>query len=160
MNTEFCPGYRLPQWRHDGAVNRDERLCFSTIAARSPHLEGVVEAILQDAGRAEVNCRGHVAAGLLAAILLDGIAISWASSEHWNTALLNVQYGRLSELGDFEQFDEAVRHASHPEHWKAHAEWIKRKQQTDIKDGVSLLEQSLQLFRICGNKMPTGKYRT
>src|ERR1035441_6388567 len=42
---ELSPGYSLPQWRNDPAVNRDERLFFSSITAKFPHLDGVLDEI-------------------------------------------------------------------------------------------------------------------
>ena len=153
LSVELCRGYRLPQWRNDASVDRDERTFLSNLAARSPYLDGVVDEILDRAGRSEVRFQGHRAEGLLAALLLDGVCVSWASHEAWNTDWLLAQIGELSEDGYFDQIAKAFRHASRPSHWTAHAEWIEHKQKITVPDGAALLAQAAELFprlEFCG----------
>src|ERR1039458_1935592 len=69
LSVELCRGYRLPQWRNDASVDRDERTFLSNLAARSPYLDGVVDEILDRAGRSEVRFQGHRAEGLLRNVL-------------------------------------------------------------------------------------------
>jgi hypothetical protein len=116
-------------------------------------LDGVVDEILDRAGRSEVRFQGHRAEGLLAALLLDGVCVSWASHEAWNTDWLLAQIGELSEDGYFDQIAKAFRHASRPSHWTAHAEWIEHKQKITVPDGAALLAQAAELFprlEFCG----------
>src|SRR5689334_2902807 len=52
---ELSPGYTLPQWRNDPAVNRDERVFFGNVTVKSPYLDGVLSEIAQTAEVTEVR---------------------------------------------------------------------------------------------------------
>jgi hypothetical protein len=154
LTAELAPGYGLFQWRNDPTGNRDEHRFFGTIAARSPHLDGLIDAVQQSAERSEVRVHGRPATGLLAALLLDAIAISWPSDDLWNTSSLLVQYQRLSDDAELEESDTSIPHASHPDHWEAHRDWIESKHKNEIVSGIELWEKREQLFRhleFCGD---------
>jgi hypothetical protein len=150
---ELSPGYFLPQWRNDLAVNRDERILFSSMTAKSPHLDGVLDEVAETAELAEVFISGLQSAGLLATLLIDAIAVSWASHETWNTHLLMAQLRQLSIDGELIQNDVQIRHASVPEHWAHHRAWIEQEQMASVSDGEDLWAKSPELFpylEFCG----------
>jgi hypothetical protein len=152
--TELAPGYGLQQWRNDPSGNRDEQRFFGTLATRSPHLDGLIDSLIQRADRSEVRFQGRPAIGLLAVLLLDAIAISWPSDELWNTSSLAVQYRRLSDELELEESDISIPHCSHAGHWAAHREWLESRQKSAITSGPELWEQHEQLFphlEFCGD---------
>jgi hypothetical protein len=150
---ELSPGYSLPQWRNDLVVNRDERVLFSSMTAKSPHLDGVLDEIAETADSAEVRIVGLSSSGLLAALLLNAIAVSWASHETWNTPLLAAQFHRLSFDGELIQNEVEIRHASRSEHWAHHRVWIEQEQMASVTTGEELWTKSPELFphlEFCG----------
>ncbi len=151
---ELSPGYSLPQWRNDPAVNRDERLFFSSITAKSPHLDDVLDEIAETAELAEVRVAELSSAGLLAALLLDAVAVSWPSDGIWGTHLLAAEFHELSLDGELMEREVEIRHASGPEHWARHRAWIEQGQRALLTNGEELWAKSRELFpylEFCGN---------
>jgi hypothetical protein len=102
---------------------------------------------------AEVRVAGLPSAGLLAAVLLNAIAVSWASHETWKTPLLAAQFHRLSSDGDVAQNEVDIRHASRPEHWAHHRAWVEQEQMASVTTGEELWTKSPELFphlEFCG----------
>src|SRR5437660_19555 len=151
---ELSPQYSMPQWRNDRGVNRDERVFLSSMIAKSPYLDGVLDEIAEAAKRAEVLIYGSPSAGLLAAWLLDAIAISWPSHEIWRSHSLVVEFRQIGLDGELEQRDVDIRHVSDPEHWAAHSEWVEQKKKSLLTNGLELWAKAQEFFphlEFCGD---------
>ena len=151
---ELCREYSMPQWRNDREVNRDERVFLSSMTAKSPHLDGVLDEIAEAAERAEALIHGSPSAGLLAAWLLDAIAISWPSHEIWRSHSLVVEFRQIGLDGELEQRDVDIRHVSDPEHWAAHSEWVEQKKKSLVTNGLELWDKAQEFFphlEFCGD---------
>ena len=123
------------------------------MTARSPHLDGVLDEIAETADSAEVRIVGLSSSGLLAALLLNAIAVSWASHETWNTPLLAAEFHRLSFDGELIQNEVEIRHASRSEHWAHHRVCIEQEQMASVTTGEELWTESPELFphlEFCG----------
>jgi|GEM_PF-1070837 len=154
LTIELAGGYSLPQWRNDSAVNRDLRIFFSRLATRAPYLDGALEELLNQAGRMEARFQGTIAGGLLAAFLLDGVAVSWPSGDTWRQTSLAFNLFSLSDDGEVVESIPHCRHASDPAHWDIHAEWIEQCYRSGIHDGAALWAMAPQLFprlEFCGD---------
>jgi hypothetical protein len=154
QTIELAPGYGLQQWRNDPSGNRDEQRFFGTLLTRSPHLDGLIDSLIQRADLSEVRFHGRSAMGLHAALLLDAIAISWPSDDLWDTSCLMVQYQSLSDQLELEESEVSILHCSHAGHWSSHREGIEYRQKTAINSGVELWERHEQLFphlEFCGD---------
>lgn len=150
---ELAPSYSMLQWRNDRDVNRDERLFLSNLVAKSPHLEGALNEVLETAGRTEVRIAGLASSGLLAALLLDAIAVSWQSHNIWKPPLLRADFTQLSMQGELVEQVVEIRHASAPEHWQHHDSWIERGQRTALTNGEELWGRAARFFpylEFCG----------
>jgi hypothetical protein len=112
--VELSQGYSMPQWRSDREVNRDERVFLSSMTSKSPHLDGVLDEIAEAAERAEVLISETPSTGMLAALLLDAIAISWPSHEIWRSHSLVAEFRQIGLDGELEQRNVDIRHVSEP----------------------------------------------
>jgi hypothetical protein len=151
---ELSPGYSMPQWRNDPDVNRDEKVFLSSMTAKSPYLDGVLDEIAEAAERMEVCVDGSPSSGLLAALLLDAIAVSWPSHNIWASHLLVAEFRQLSLEGELLQREVELRHASVSHHWETHRAWIEQKRRASLTNGQELWAKAQEFFpylEFCGN---------
>jgi hypothetical protein len=124
------------------------------LATRAPYLDGALEEVLDQAGRTEARFHGSVASGILAAFLLDGVAVSWPSDDAWNHTSLVFSLLSLSDDGEVDQSVTHCRHVSGPPHWIVHADWIEGCYKSGIRDGATLWARAPHLFprvEFCGD---------
>jgi hypothetical protein len=83
-HQEIAPDYNVAQWRNDSLVSRDLRQLLRQYSTKSPLLDGVVESLVDRARGCEGKFQDIECKGLLAAYLLDCLAISLASDPAWS----------------------------------------------------------------------------
>lgn len=151
---ELAPGYSVVHWRNDRQVNRDEQRLFRQFATRTPLLDGVLERIVQRHTGCEARFEGIDAKGLLAAFLLDDLAVSLASDEVWQASRLKASILELDEDGGLRSTDEVILHAASPGHVREHAALFEARRRDLAETGRDVVERRealLPRLRFCGN---------
>jgi hypothetical protein len=144
--TEIAPGYPVARWRNDSQVEKEQRTYLSSLLSKSPLLTGADEAgILERGNRSEFLFDGRVALGLGAAILLDALAVSFASEGCWDCDRLLVACMFLDDQEELEEESIEVFHASRPEHTETHQDWLSGRSMP-VRDGWDLWLRREQLF--------------
>ncbi|APU17218.1 MULTISPECIES: hypothetical protein [Actinoalloteichus] len=134
---ELCPGYPMAKWAAD-TRNLDQWRFLRRRQDRSPvTFADIVPPEI--ASRVDYRHLGRPAAGLAAADISDGIAVSLPVDDAWTESGVEVtriaideQESRLTE--DAVQ----VRHASHCDHVSTHRDWLSTAGVTTILTGDDL----------------------
>ncbi len=151
-NIQLAPDYPVQRWRNDPEVELEWKQFFRTLTSKVPYLDGLP--LIQDRAYT-MDCRhsGTKAKGLLAAYLIDGLAMSMRSETVWDAPFVTVALEQL--VGDeIDQLEEAVHHASRQEHVIGdHDGWIsERVKLPEPRDGAELWVQCVErypLLRFC-----------
>jgi len=147
QDMEISPGYSFVQWRNDSMVDRETRLFFKTLAAKSPYLDDILDRdLLDQATLTEGFFEGEIALGLAAAYSLDALALSLLSEECWNSAVLQVTIRAFDETDNLSDQDTDIMHASRSDHVREHLSWIGDRLTADIQDGHDLWTRKETLF--------------
>jgi len=141
----LAEGYAFSRWAYDREVSQDERLFVVRLVTKEPYLQDYPS--LEDkAARAECLFDGIAARGLLAAYLLDTLALSLASEPCWDVCRLQVKYQEITEGLELTSADEWVYHASSPDHIGRNATWIQERLLRDVRTGGELWTRRDELF--------------
>jgi hypothetical protein len=120
---ELAAGYPIQRCINNPLINLETKLFFLQLAVQFPLL--INAALAQERARGmDCSCGGKPANGLMAAYLLDGLAVSFASAPEWRDAFVTITLEELLE-DDIEHREEVLHHASSPAHvTELHHEWI------------------------------------
>jgi hypothetical protein len=140
--AELAPGYSLQRWRNDPQADRDQRLLFRLYVTRTPELADVLDEIRGLGDVSEMRCEGQDAQGLLAAWLLDGLAVSWNSHPVWGESGIPCLLSELGSAGDVFQRDVNVAHASSPAHLDSWLAARRSERESQLAHGRAILEKS------------------
>lgn len=143
---ELAPNYPVSRWRNDPEVDREEQRFFRTLQNKAPLWVDIAEEIKDSFDLSDVWYQEDLAQGLGFALLMDGLAISFNSDARWDNECLEIKVRRLDEAGELIDEIEEVKHASQINHITVHAEWIKQRIQTNIKDGLDIWNRKEELF--------------
>ncbi|MEO5874465.1 MAG: hypothetical protein ABIS86_02455 [Streptosporangiaceae bacterium] len=138
--VELAQGYFLGEWAKAGR-NRDQWRYVQGLRNRAPFTEVLPAGAGDDA---DYRCEGSAAGAVGAAHLLDGIVVSLAVEDRWDTAWLRADREVLAEQADGEVslVDEQVevRHAAARLHLDEHEERIKETGLQGLRHGGELWE--------------------
>ncbi|WP_226580685.1 hypothetical protein [Microseira wollei] len=144
--TLLADNYSLSNWVVDRSVDRDEQR-FILTAAKTPFLADVQNSEIENRNLlSEFYYEQELSEGLGIAYLLETLALSLASEQCWDCDRLNLALRQIDESG--EVIDEIVEivHASCTAHVQAHADWIKNRIRTGVRDGLELWDRKEVLF--------------
>ncbi|NJP05166.1 MAG: hypothetical protein HC837_05825 [Chloroflexaceae bacterium] len=145
-SQELASGYPLARWRNDRNVSPDERNFWRVLTTKHPFLIDH-DALGGAALMMECHCGGKPAIGLQAALLLDTIAISVLSDTLWDNAEVTLTVSELDQEGIWlPERMEQVTHASHPDHLRVHARWIKQRQQAETDHELRIIQSGAELW--------------
>jgi len=145
----LAENYPLSRWRNDNEVNREERTFLRTLATKAPlsvdipNLEIKIKVENPDC---EFSLEGSQAEGFKVAYYLETLAISLNSESLWNRSRLNLELIQIDDNEELIEESVEVLHASHKNHVLEHADWIKKRQQTGVADGLELWNRRAELF--------------
>jgi hypothetical protein len=145
----LAENYGLYNWRNDKEVNREERTFLRTLATKTPLSVDIpdltIKIKLEDPDR-EFSLQGSQAAGFKVAHYLEALAISLNSESLWNSSRIKLELIQID--GDENLIEESVEviHASQKNHILEHANWIQKRQQTGVADGLELWNRRSELF--------------
>jgi len=152
-HQEIAPDYNVAQWRNDSQVSRDLRQLFRQYSTKSPLLDGVIESLVDRARGCEGKFQDIECKGLLAAYLLDCLAISLASDPAWRANNVGIILTELDE-GGLSESTQQVLHCSSPEQVTVHAPELRSRQRQILATGRDLVdhrERLLPNLRFCGD---------
>jgi hypothetical protein len=144
-DQKIAPGYSVAQWRNDPQVNHELRQLFRLYSTKSPLLDGVLESFVDRARGCEGKFQGFECKGLLAAYLLDSVAISLPSDAAWRANKLEIVLSELDEDG-LNESAQPILHCSSPEHVAGHAAELTSRQRQIVATGRDLVENRDRLL--------------
>jgi hypothetical protein len=122
----IAEAYSVVGWCNDRGVDEVERRLFRSFATKSPMLDGDAErGMVEELLGREFRCGDAVAEGLGVAYCLDGLGISFASSDRWAGRFISLEETRVNELGELGRIEVQVGHASCVGDVDAHAAWLR-----------------------------------
>ncbi|MEG3906331.1 hypothetical protein Q5691_01120 [Microcoleus sp. w1-18aA5] len=145
----LAESYPLSCWRNDPEVNKDERTFLKTLATKTPlsvDISDVSIKIKVEAPDCELSLQGIQAEGFKVSYYLETLAISLNSESLWNSSRLNLELIQIDDNGELIEESVEVLHASQKNHVLEHADWIKKRQQTAVVDGLELWKRRAELF--------------
>lgn len=144
-SLKFNQTYSLANWISDPQTNREIRQTLVFLLTRSPYLSGEE---IKDRDVYSLGCYigDKEARGLLAAYLLDGIAVSIPLSTNWDSYEVNAILETISEDGDVQQSTIVIRHISEIKHLTSHELYFKNKIFTTLNTYKELWAQRQDFF--------------
>jgi hypothetical protein len=145
----LAENYPLSCWLIDPEVNKDDRTFLRTLATKTPlsvDITDVKVKTIQDSDCELGSLQGTQAQGFKVAYYLETLAISFNSESLWNSSRINLELIQIDENGELIEESVEVIHASQENHVLEHADWIKKRQQTAVVDGLELWNRRAELF--------------
>jgi hypothetical protein len=142
--SELAPGYSLQQWRNDPQTDRDQRQLFRLYTSRTPELEDVLDEVRGRGDVSEMQCGGRSAQGLLAAWLLDGVAVSWDTHPLWRQAKVQCVLQELGTSEDLVERSVEVPNAVHEQHIRSWLSARHLERERHLLDGGTVRDRSAE----------------
>ncbi|MEG5000390.1 hypothetical protein [Microcoleus sp. B4-D4] len=145
----LAENYPLSRWRNDNEVNREERTFLRTLATKTPlsvDIPDIEIKIKVEDPDCELSLQGSQTEGFKVAHYLETLAISLNSESLWNSSRIKLE---LIQIDDNEELiEESVEliHASQKNHVLEHADWIKKRLQSERINGMELWNRRDELF--------------
>lgn len=140
LDLELAEGYMLRSWLNDrrNGVDREVQRFVLSLVSKAPYYVDEPLAQARAAGM-EGYLGDRQAAGLLAAYLLNGLAISLRSEPTWDAEYVRIAVDEILDSG-IERLEDAVHHASRGVHIvDTHHDWIVRTlEQPPPRSGADL----------------------
>jgi len=133
-----------PTWQADGR-NRDKIRFLKALRNRAPFTSVLTDL---DPASVQYTWQGRPAAGLGAAHLVDGLAVSLGLAPDWDRSGVDLDRCRLVEGDDVAMDDDVVRvhHASRAHHVAVHSEWLSVHGLRDVHLGSVLWAERADYF--------------
>ncbi|MEG4854305.1 hypothetical protein QUB10_25885 [Microcoleus sp. B5-D4] len=145
----LAESYPLSRWRNDPEVNKDERTFLRTLATKTPLSVDIpdieIKIKVEDPG-CELSLQGIQSESFKVAYYLETLVISLHSELLWNASRINLDLIQIDENGELIKESVEVLHASQKNHVLEHANWIQKRQQTGVADGLELWNRRAELF--------------
>lgn len=139
--------YPIAKWRNDDDVDMDMRRYFSTIACKAPAIDPDADPAVSAAyEKGEYRYNGQEALGLGAALVLEDLALSFATENDWDNDAIELTAIWLCEDAALREATEIVRHASKDHHLETHRFWISDSRFQDVDCGLTLWARRAELF--------------
>ncbi|WP_293336984.1 hypothetical protein [Microcoleus sp. CAWBG58] len=145
----LAENYPLSRWRNDSTVNREERTFLRTLATKTPLSVDIPDLNIKikvEDPDCELSLQGSQAEGFKVAHYLETLAISLNSDSLWNGSRIKLELIQIDENRELIEESVEIVHASQKNHVLEHADWIKKRQQTGVADGLELWNRRVELF--------------
>jgi hypothetical protein len=144
----LAENYPVRRWLNDREVNKDEQFFLLTLATNRlfGNIYDVEIKIKVEDSDCELSLQGSPAEGFKVAYYLETLVISLYSELLWNASRINLELIQIDENGELIQESVEVIHASQKNHVLEHANWIQKRQQTAVVDGLELWNRRAELF--------------
>jgi hypothetical protein len=145
----LAENYPLSCWLIDPEVNKDDRTFLRTLATKTPLSVDITDVkikTIQDSDCELGSLQGTQAEGFKVAYYLETLAISFNSESLWNSSRIKLELIQIDDNEELIQESVEVLHASQENHVLEHANWIQKRQQTGVADGLELWNRRAELF--------------
>jgi hypothetical protein len=147
--ASVAPNYSLINWRNDSEVSREERQFFRALTNKAPYLADLPQTQQTSLASEFFYQDGNIqqpVQGLGYAYLLDSIAVSLPSTQRWQHPSIQLEHRWIEVDEDIYSEQVEVKHCCHPDQVATHRDWITKRLQTGVRDGVDLWYRRDLLF--------------
>ncbi|MGL5063365.1 MAG: hypothetical protein ACRC62_25575 [Microcoleus sp.] len=145
----LAENYPLSRWRNDKEVNREERTFLLTLATKKPLSVDITDLNIKikvEDSDCELSLHGNQVEGFKVAHYLETLAISLNSELLWNNSRIKLELIQIDENEDLIEESVEVIHASQKNHVIEHADWIRKRLQSERINGMELWNRREELF--------------
>lgn len=144
LQLQVSDGYSVGRWLGEYA-DHDRRVRIKYLVDRRIDYNGCNPRDQLDPEDAEYRYGGQPTEGLPLAFSIDGLALSFWSSEQWNVSSVDLQKSWINN-DDIETCTLSVPHACRAPHLEVHLEWLRRKESLPPSNGQELWDDRVVLF--------------
>lgn len=156
---ELASGYRIEQWRNDPTVDIESKRKFRVLLNKSVvYNSEEFEQEMEGDFSTEFQNKMCTSKGCLLVYEMDGVAVSFLSSEHWKISEIEGTYTKLADDGELEQSQIKIPNVSCDENIIIFKAYFERKKEdwryTNIVSGqdvVRIAEEQFPNLRFCEN---------
>lgn len=148
---ELALGYRIEQWRNDPTVDVESKRRFRVLLNKSVVYNS--EEFDQESEidfKTEFMYQEKSSKGCLLAYEMDGVVVSFLSSDHWKIPQISGIYIELMDDGEIEQSPVQIPNVSFNENIESFKKYYDEKQEerryTDIVSGQDIINGAEHIF--------------
>lgn len=146
---ELAPGYRIEQWRNDSTVDVENKRMFRALLNKSVIYDSD-EFEYEGDFSTEFQNRRYTSKGCLLAYEMDGVAVSFMSSAHWEISEIDGIYTVLCDDGELENQQVKIPNVSFTDNVEVFKNYYEHKREewryTRIVCGQDILECAMNEF--------------
>lgn len=148
---ELAQGYRIEQWRNDPTVDTEHKRKFRALLNKSVvYNSEEFEQEKESDFVTEFQHKEHTSKGCLLVYEMNGVAVSFLSSEYWKISEIEGNYLELTDEGDLEQHLVKIPNVSFHENVNIFKKYYNQKREewryTDIVSGQDILRCAMKVF--------------
>lgn len=142
---KFNSAYKLSDWMNDYRIDKSQLRFLILTLTKTPFLTKQ-EIIETDIYSLSCKIQGVEAKGLLAAYILNGIALSVKLTNKWNDPIQNAVLEKINSEGDIQSTKIEIRNVSENIHLSTHDDYFKNAVFTELNTYSDLWNQKETFF--------------
>jgi hypothetical protein len=141
---QVSEGYSVGRWLGEYS-DHDRRIRIKSLVDRRIDYGQCISIDQLEIGDVDYRYSGQRTEGLTLALLIDGLAFSFWSTDEWNLPSIAIEKSWISD-NDVKTRTLAVLHACRASHLETHIDWLRGKEPAPPSNGRELWDARVSLF--------------